>query len=121
MPSQPFLGHPLYKRTYSKSNLNCLVSPNFQLFRTITQLLGSDSTANILAGLNFQAQENGLMSPDGVCAISVGLAGHDTTQQSVRRACFGCMKLIEYLTSLVHLIQAFISKSYTLEITFGTQ
>jgi len=33
------------------------------------QLLDSDWPANILAMLNFQAQENRLMSPDGVCAI----------------------------------------------------
>ena len=45
---------------------------------TYMQLLDSDWPANILAGLHFQAQENGLMSPDGVCAISVGLAGHET-------------------------------------------
>jgi len=43
------------------------------------QLLDSDWPANILAGSHFQAQENGLMSPDGVCAISAGLAGHETT------------------------------------------
>ena len=43
------------------------------------QLLDSDWPANILAGLHFRAQESGLMSPDGVCAISAGLAGHETT------------------------------------------
>ena len=42
------------------------------------QLLDSDWPANILAGAHFRTQENGLMSPDGVCAISVGLAGHKT-------------------------------------------
>jgi len=34
------------------------------------QLLDSDWPANIL---NFQAQENQLMSPDGVCTIRVGM------------------------------------------------
>jgi len=43
------------------------------------QLLDSDWPGNILAGLNFRAQENGLMSPDGVCAISAGPDGHKTT------------------------------------------
>ena len=47
-------------------------------FKTITQLLDSDWPANILAGSHFRAQENGLMSPDGVCAISAGPAGHET-------------------------------------------
>jgi len=42
------------------------------------QLLNFNWPANILAGLNFRAQENGLMSPDGVCAISAGPAGHET-------------------------------------------
>jgi len=42
------------------------------------QLLDSDWSANILAGLNFRAQENQLMSPDGVCTISAGPAGHET-------------------------------------------
>ena len=46
---------------------------DFQLFRTITQLLDFDWPANILAGWHFRAQENGLMS---VCAISAGPAGH---------------------------------------------
>ena len=49
------------------------------LFKTITQFLDSDWPANILAGLHFRAQENGLMSPDSVCAISAGLAGHETS------------------------------------------
>ena len=49
------------------------------------QLLNSDWSANILAGLNFQAKENGLMSPDGVCAISAGPAGHET---NFRLECF---------------------------------
>ena len=46
----------------------------------ILQLLDSDWPANILAGLNFRAQENGhgLMSPNGVCAISTGPARHET-------------------------------------------
>ena len=42
-------------------------------------LLNSDWPANILAGAHFQAQENGLMSPDGVCAISACPAGHETS------------------------------------------
>ena len=37
-------------------------------------------------------------------------------QQSVQRICFGYMKLIEYVTSLVHLIQVFMCESYSLEI-----
>ena len=45
-------------------------------FKTITQLLDSDWPANILAGWHFRAQENGLMSPDGVCAISAGTRLH---------------------------------------------
>jgi len=44
-----------------------------------TQLLDSDWPANILAGLSFHAQENRLMSPDGVCTISVGMAGQENT------------------------------------------
>ena len=47
-------------------------SLDFQLFRTIMQLLDSDWPANILAGVHSQTQENGLMSPDGVCTISMG-------------------------------------------------
>ena len=43
----------------------------------IIQLLDSDWPANILAGLNCQAQGNGLISPDGVCAISEGPAGNE--------------------------------------------
>jgi len=43
------------------------------------QLLDFDWPANIIAELNFWAQENRLMSPDGVCAISAGPAGHETT------------------------------------------
>ena len=43
------------------------------------QLLDSDWPANILAGAHFRTQENGLMSPDGVFAISAGPAGHETT------------------------------------------
>ena len=42
------------------------------------QLLDSDWPANILAGSHFRAQENGLMSPDSVCAINTGPAGHET-------------------------------------------
>jgi len=45
----------------------------------ITQLLDFDWPASILAGWHFRAQENGLMSPDGVCAISAGPAGHETS------------------------------------------
>ena len=51
----------------------------------IIQLLDSDWPANILANVYFQTQENGLMSPDGVCAISADQAaisadqaGHET-------------------------------------------
>jgi len=44
-------------------------------------VLDSNWPANILAGLNFPAQENGLMSPHGVCAINAGPAGHKTTHQ----------------------------------------
>ena len=39
------------------------------------QFLDSDWPANILAGVHFQTQENGLMSPDGVCAISLAWLG----------------------------------------------
>ena len=46
-------------------------------FKMIMQLLDSD-WPNIQAGSHFRAQENGLMSPDSVCAISAGLAGHET-------------------------------------------
>jgi len=38
-----------------------------------------DLPANILAGLIFWPQENRLMSPDGVCIISMGLAAHKAT------------------------------------------
>jgi len=51
-------------------------SLNFQSICTITKLLDFYWPANILVGLNFLAQENPLMSPNGVCAIP---AGHDTT------------------------------------------
>ena len=34
------------------------------------------------AGLNFQAQENRLISPDDVCTICTGRAGHKTSQNS---------------------------------------
>jgi len=44
------------------------------------QLLNFDWPANILAGLNFRAQEIRLMSPDGVCAISAGPVGHETKE-----------------------------------------
>ena len=47
------------------------------------QLLDSDWPANILAGLNFQAQENRLVLPDGVCTISSGPVGHETTHKYV--------------------------------------
>ena len=50
------------------------------------QFLNSDWLANILAGLNCSAQENGLMSPDGVCTINAGPAGHKTTHQSVSQS-----------------------------------
>ena len=53
---------------------------DFQLFRTIMQLLDFDWPANILAGWHFQAQENGLMSPHGVCVISAGPARHETKE-----------------------------------------
>jgi len=69
-----------------------------------------------MAGLNFQAQENELISPDDVCTMKAGSAGYKTTQQSVQRTCFSCMKLIEYLMSLVHLIQVFMNKSYSSQI-----
>ena len=55
------------------------------------QCLDSDWTANILAGLNFQAQENGLMLPDGVCAISLGLAGMRPLNGPSQRTCFRYM------------------------------
>ena len=54
-------------------------SLDFQFICATMQLLDSDWPANILAGLNFQAQENQLMSPDGVCAISAFPAGYETT------------------------------------------
>jgi len=38
----------------------------------------TDWPANILAGLNFWAQEIRPMSPDGVYAISGGPVGHET-------------------------------------------
>ena len=44
--------------------------------KTIVQLLKFEWLANTLAGFNFWAQENGLMSPDGVCPISTGPAEH---------------------------------------------
>ena len=44
------------------------------------QLLDSYWPANILAGLNFWAQENRLVLPDSVCTISSGPVGHETTQ-----------------------------------------
>jgi len=43
----------------------------------IMQLLHSD-WPDFLAGWHFRAQENGQMSPDGVCVISAGPAGHET-------------------------------------------
>ena len=46
------------------------------------QLLHSD-WPDFLAGQHFRAQENGLMSPDGVCAISVGPAGNQTSHKGV--------------------------------------
>ena len=52
---------------------------NFQYIYAIVQLVDSDLPANILAGLQFQAQESQAISPDGVCAISTSLAGHDET------------------------------------------
>ena len=48
--------------------------------KTIMQLLHSD-WPDFLAGWHLRAQENGLMSPDGVCAISAGLAGHETSHK----------------------------------------
>jgi len=42
------------------------------------QLLDSDWPANTLAVVYFRAQENGLMSQEGVCIISAGPAGHET-------------------------------------------
>ena len=47
------------------------------------QLLDSDWPASILAGAHFRTLENGLMSPDGVCAISAGPAGHETSSATV--------------------------------------
>jgi len=41
------------------------------------QFVDFDWPANILAGLNFRAQENRLMSPDGLCA------GHETSNTTV--------------------------------------
>ena len=49
----------------------------------IMQLLDSYWPANILAGSYFQAQENELLSPDGICSISKGLAGHETKLHGV--------------------------------------
>jgi len=68
-------------RIHNKMVLNSL---NFQFICAIPQLLNSDWTANILAGLNFRAQENGPMSPDGVCAISACLAGRKTILYQLR-------------------------------------
>ena len=45
-------------------------------FKTIMQFLDSDWPNNE-AGSHFRAQENRLMSPNGVCSISVGRAGHE--------------------------------------------
>ena len=49
------------------------------------QLLHSD-WADFLAGWHFRAQENGLMSPYGVCAISAGPAGHETMISSTHHS-----------------------------------
>ena len=68
---------PVRELTTKRFQIFCF-SLDFQFTCTITQLLDSDWPANILAKLNFRAQESQLMSPDGVCAISVGLAGHET-------------------------------------------
>ena len=59
-------------------------SSDLVCFQMITQLLDSDWPANILAGLNLRAQENGLMSPDGVHAISMSLAGHKTIVYGIK-------------------------------------
>ena len=57
------------------------ISTHFQVlcgcFKTIVQLLESNWLPNILAGFNLCAQENGLMSTDGVCTTSTGPAGHE--------------------------------------------
>ena len=47
----------------------------------------------LLVGSHFQAQENGLMSLNGVCAISVGLAGHETIITTV----YSCVNLTKLL------------------------
>jgi len=47
-------------------------SLDYQFFHTILQFLNSDWPVKILAGMNFWTQENGLILPDGVCAISTG-------------------------------------------------
>ena len=61
----------------------------------ILQLLNSDWPANILAGFNFLAKENGLMSPDGACAISTGLAGHKT------KLCAALLYLIPHYNNVI--------------------
>ena len=58
--------------------------------------------SSLLGQIGLPGPKNGLMSPDGVCAINTGPAGHETTHQPAQRTCFSCMKLIEYLTSKVH-------------------
>ena len=58
---------------YSHSFLSAL-----GCFKMIMQLLNSYWPANILAGSYFRVQENELLSPDGICAIGKGLAGHET-------------------------------------------
>jgi len=47
----------LLNNLWEKTVLDCLLSVDFHLIRTIKQLLDSDWPANILARLNFWAQE----------------------------------------------------------------
>ena len=46
-----------------------IISFYFQCIHLIVQLVDSDWPANILAGLHFQAQESGAMSPDSVFVL----------------------------------------------------
>ena len=58
------------------------------------QFLDSDWPANILAELNFQDQENHQNSPDDVCAISTGPAGHKNASLVVLGIVFWKFQLI---------------------------
>ena len=74
----------LYSKEYCRNWLEYIaLFTHFRLFLDnyetpwfwlATQYFGPD----ILAGFNFQGQENQLVSPDSFCAITTGRAGHET-------------------------------------------